>query len=287
MRLGVHVPIAGGFDNALGWAERLNCSAMQLFSRSPRGGKAPAIDPKVARAFTERRLKAGITPLAVHGPYVLNLASPDPEMWRRSVALFIEEISRADSLKADYLVMHLGSHKGKGVASGIQQIIRALNKAVSQQGGVTILLENTAGSGDSVGSRFEDLAAIRAGVRMKQRIGICLDTAHLFAAGFEIHTAIGLRKTLDSFDRVVGLKHLMLVHLNDSKVPLGSCVDRHWHIGKGQIGLAAMRRIVREPRLREVPWILETPKTTEAEDKLNLATVRRLARNVRRRAIIR
>ena len=277
MRLGVHVPIAGGLLEAVARAVRLSCTAMQIFSRSPRGGTSSKLSGEVAEAFDAKRRAAGIEPLAVHGPYIINLASPDAAMWKHSVALYREEYARASQLKAQYLVSHVGSHRGEGEAAGMKRVSEAIDRALGGSTAATmILLENTAGSGQGLGYRFEQLAAIRDAVAAKECVGICLDTAHLFAAGFAIHMEEGLDETLASFDRVIGLEHLKLIHLNDSKVPFGSRVDRHWHIGRGHIGLAAFRRIVNHPRLREVPFILETPKTTEAEDRRNLTTVRTL-----------
>ena len=171
-RLGVHVSIAGGLLNAVGWAERLSCTTMQIFSRSPRGGRAPKLTPTETKRFDVQRRRAGMAPLAVHGPYIMNLASPEPRMWSQSVALFEEEYRRAAQLKADYLVTHLGSHKGRGAAIGIRQVSRALNRTLAPYLAgpgptVMILLENTAGAGQGVGSHFDELAAIRTKVKAK------------------------------------------------------------------------------------------------------------------------
>ena len=213
-------------------------------------------------------------PLAVHSPYIINLASPEATVWKRSVALYEEEYHRAAELGAAYLVTHVGSHRGAGEEAGIARVAQALNRTLKHLAApVTILLENTAGSGQGIGYRFEHLAAIRNRVADRARVGICLDTAHLFAAGYSIHTAEGLEQTLDDCDRTVGLAWLKLIHLNDSKVPFASRVDRHWHIGKGHIGLEAFRRLINHPALRDVPLILETPKTTEADDRRNLAAI--------------
>ena len=278
MRLGVHVPIAGGLEAAVGWASRLSCTTMQIFSRSPRGGSSTPLPQDLIERFHAQRLAAGIDPLAVHGPYIINLASPDRAMWQRSVALYREEYQRAVKLQAQYLVTHVGSHKGSGFDAGIARVAEAVNKTLEGQPGTTmILLENTAGSGQGIGYQFEHLAAIRGQVEDKNRVGICLDTAHLFASGYAIHTAAGLAETIKSFDSTVGLKHLKLIHLNDSKAPFESRVDRHWHIGEGFIGREGFQRIVRHPAIQAVPWILETPKTTEREDEKNLNTVRELA----------
>jgi len=279
MRLGVHVPIAGGLLLAVERAARLSCSTMQIFSRSPRGGPAPRLSSDDAKRFDQARRAAGIDPLAIHGPYIINLASPSPAMWKQSVRLYREEYARATQLNAQYLVTHVGSHRGEGEAGGIERVARAMNETLHEAASaVMVLLENTAGSGQGLGYDFEHLAAIRRGVTASDRVGVCLDTAHLFAAGHPIHTPDGLEQVLEAFDRIVGLAHLKLIHLNDSKVPFGSRVDRHWHIGQGHIGSDAFRRIVNHPRLKDTPFILETPKTTEADDRRNLSTVKRLVK---------
>ncbi|MBI4343426.1 MAG: deoxyribonuclease IV [Candidatus Omnitrophica bacterium] len=277
MRLGVHVSIAGGLLEAAARARRLGCTTMQIFSRSPRGGPAPRRSAEELRQFAQARQAADIAPLAIHSPYIINLASPKASVWAFSLRLYQEEYDRAAAWQADYLVTHVGSHTGAGEAAGIARVIEALNRTLQRPSRPTmILLENTAGCGHALGERFEQLAALRAGVEAKAAVGVCLDTAHLFAAGFPIHTAQGLDETLDAFDAAVGLSHLRLLHLNDSKAPLGSKVDRHWHIGQGHIGLEAFRRLVTHPRLRGVPRILETPKKTQQDDRRNLATVRQL-----------
>ena len=277
MNVGVHVSIAGGFLEAVARAKALSCTTMQIFSRSPRGGAAPAIEKEAGRQFDAARRAAGIEPVAVHSPYIINLASPEAAMWTQSLRLYREEYARTTALSAQYLVTHVGSHRGSGEAKGIARVSDAISQTLAGASSpVMILLENIAGSGQGIGDRFESLAAIRRAVKGRERVGICLDTAHLFAAGYPIQTADGLEDTLAAFDRIVGLKHLRLIHLNDSKVPFNSRVDRHWHIGQGHIGLSAFRRIVTHPRLASVPFVLETPKTTDREDRRNLTTVRAL-----------
>ncbi len=277
MKLGVHVSIAGGLLEAVARAKRLGCTTMQIFSRSPRGGAAPSLPAALAAQFDAARRAAGIDPLAVHGPYIINLASSEAAMWRQSVALLRDEVARVGRLGAQYLVVHVGSHRGRGAAAGIERVAHALNRVMAEApDGLTLLLENTAGSGQGLGASFEELAAIRDRVEAKPAVAVCLDTAHLFAAGYPIHTDEGLDETLRRFDRIVGAEPLRLIHLNDSKVPFGSRVDRHWHIGQGHIGLDAFRRFVTHPRVRALPMILETPKSGDADDRRNLATVRRL-----------
>ena len=278
MRLGVHVPIAGGLLEAVERAKRLSCTTMQIFSRSPRGGRPPALDAGLAERFDAARRTAGLEPLAVHGPYIINLASPEPAMWRRSAELYREEYQRASTLKAQYLVTHVGSHRGQGEAEGLSRVAEAISQAMAGIASDTmVLLENTAGSGQGLGYRFEQLRVIRDAVSAPRRVGICLDTAHLFAAGYPIHTPDGLERTVEEFDRAVGLEHLHLIHLNDSKAAFDSRVDRHWHIGQGHIGADAFQRLVTHAGLKNVPFILETPKSGEEDDLRNLATVRKLA----------
>lgn len=281
MRLGVHISIAGGLGAALERANRLSCNTMQIFSRSPRGGSAPAFSADDLDAFQRGRRQADIDPLAVHAPYIINLASPDAVVFRNSLRLYQEEYARCAQLGAAFLVTHVGSHRGEGEEAGIRRVAEALNRTLDSAArrGVMILLENTAGSGQGLGYRFEHLAAMRALVERKDAVGICLDTAHLFAAGFPIHTAEGLDETLAECDRVIGFERVKLIHLNDSKSGFDSRVDRHWHIGTGQIGREGMRRIVTHRALRELPLILETPKATEQDDPRNLALVRSFVRS--------
>lgn len=281
MRLGVHASIAGGLLDALERAKRLRCNTMQIFSRSPRGGAASLLPKKDLQRFHAGRRAAGIDPLVVHGPYIINLASPTRRTWSFSVRLYKEEYARCHALSAAYLVTHVGSHRGSGEEAGIKRVAEALNRTLgSLSSSVMIALENTAGSGQGLGFSFEQLAAMREQVSDQSRVGICLDTAHLFASGFAIHTEEGLEETLAQFDRIIGMEHLKVIHLNDSKAAFKSRVDRHWHIGEGHIGLEAMARIVNHPKLQHLPFILETPKKTEEDDPRNLATVRKLAAGI-------
>lgn len=275
MRLGVHVSIAGGLRAAVERARRLSCTTMQIFSRSPRGGPAPVFTDQGLAEFHAACLRDDIQPLAVHAPYIINLASPNRVTYERSIAMYRQEYQRCVSLRAQYLVTHVGSHMGGGEEAGIARVARAIDRAMEgSDGSVTVLLENTAGAGQGLGHSFEQLTAIRRRVSRGRAVGICLDTAHLFAAGFPIHTPEGLDQTIRKFRERVGLAHLRLMHLNDSKSAFGSRVDRHWDIGQGQIGLEAMGRIVNHPELRDVPFILETPKKTEEDDRRNLTVVR-------------
>ncbi len=240
------------------------------------------LQPDVLAAFHERLLEADIRPLVVHAPYIINLASPDPTTYRRSLAMYQEEFARCQALRADYLVTHVGSHRGDGEEAGIARVAKAISRTIEagtkrSRGAahrVMILLENTAGSGQGLGYSFEQLAAMRSAATQPDRVGVCLDTAHLFASGYAIHTPEGLSSTMADCSRIIGFEHVRVVHLNDSKVAFDSHVDRHWHIGQGHIGLAAMQRIVTHPKLADRAWILETPKDSDDDDPRNLATVR-------------
>jgi deoxyribonuclease IV len=277
MRLGVHVSIAGGVIEALNRAGRLSCNTIQIFSRSPRGGSSTDFSKSELSEFCALRSKLDIDPLVIHAPYIINLASSERVVWERSCALYMQEYKRASLLGARYLVTHVGSHKGKGEASGIRQVARALNLVFEgSYNSVIVLLENSAGSGHGLGASFEHLLAMKKQVKKKEAVGVCLDTAHLFGAGFPIHTQKGLNSTLKNFDSILGLDNLKLVHLNDSKASFNSHLDRHWHIGKGYIGFEAIKRIVNHSHLKDVPFILETPKDSETDDLRNLSIVRRM-----------
>lgn len=277
MRLGVHVSIAGHIYEAVDRAAELRCNTFQIFSRNPRGWAVTKLDPKDAEEFKRRRKAKNIAPVVVHIPYLINLCSPVEDLWRKSVNAYIEDIKRADMLGAEYFVTHLGSHKGKGEEFGISHFSAGLNEAIEKaHPKLMILLENTAGSGNWLGYKFEHLKAIIDKVKDKKKIGICFDTAHTFESGYDVKTKTGLDVTLKKIDSVVGLERIKIVHLNDSKTAFGSHADRHWHIGKGEIGMNGMSLILNHSKLKDLPFILETPKKDPKDDRTNLATVRKL-----------
>ncbi len=281
VRLGAHMSIAGGVDRAPLRGRQVGCDTIQLFTKSNRQWRAKRLSDQEVEAFKANLAATGIGPVVAHDCYLVNLASPRGSMWKRSVAAFREELVRAERLGIPYLVTHPGSHGGAGEADGTRRVAEALNvlhAALPRRGGVQVLLETTAGQGTSLGSRFEQLAAILAQVEQADRVGVCLDTCHVFAAGYDLRSPDGYRKTLDQMEACLGLARLKAIHLNDSKGELGSRVDRHDHIGKGRLGLAAFRRILNDPRLRHVPMILETPKDDDPvrADRRNLARLRRL-----------
>jgi deoxyribonuclease IV len=278
MRLGVHVSIAGKIYEAIDRAGALGCETMQIFSRSPREWKHAPLDPQDIREFKKRRKSSGIKPLVIHVPYLTNLASPRSRLFYNSVRYNIEYLEEADALGAEYLVTHSGSHKKTGEAKGITRVTEALNRILARTAAVKtmVLLENTSGSGSWLGYTFWHLKKIIENIAEPKRIGICLDTCHAYCAGYDIATAEGLEATIKELDELVGLEKLKLVHLNDSRDPLGSHLDRHENIGKGKIGLPGIKGIINHPKLCHLPFILETPKKDLADDIRNLKTVRKL-----------
>ena len=274
MRLGVHVSIAGRLSQSVERIEELGCSAMQIFSRSPRGWALPAMNPKEVERFLKLRKQADIWPLAVHASYLINLASRDPLLMKRSCDALIEELKRAECLGADYLVVHVGSTKGDPVEMGIHRVIRSLRRVLrSSRRSTRLLLENTAGERGDVGSRLEELGEIIAGVNGQGHIGICLDTCHLFAAGYDIRNKSGVDHVASNVRKMIGADRIKLVHVNDSKKGLGCRVDRHQHIGQGGIGRAGFKAWVNHPLFKSVPMILETPKDHPDADPKNLKAI--------------
>jgi deoxyribonuclease-4 len=260
MRVGAHMSIAGHIYEAVDRAVSYGCDCMQIFSRSPRRWRAKSIVEEDASEFRRKRHHAGIDPVVVHIPYLINLCSPEVKLYRRSTTEFAADLLRASTLGADYFVSHVGSHKGAGEKKGLGQIVQALRQILKKDhSSVLILLENTAGSVNSMGHTFQQLQAIIEAVDMPGRLGICFDTAHGFEAGYDVVTPKGLDYTLAELDRWIGIENLKVIHANDSKTAFNSRSDRHEHIGKGQIGLEGFRTIVNHPLLRGLPFILETP----------------------------
>ena len=279
IRIGIHTSIAGDIVRALDLAHGLGANALQIFSSSPRMWERgnSRISDADAKRFRERRLQLGLGPLVVHDNYLINLASPNPVLRTRSVQAFHQEIVRAVALGADYLVAHPGSGRDGTKEAAISAIVQGLRQAVRglKLGNLQILLENTAGHGTSLGSRFEELGAILDACP-ELPLGICIDTAHLFASGWDIRKQAGLDSTLAKLDESVGLHRVAVIHTNDSKTALGSRVDRHQHIGKGNIGLEAFRNILNHPMLAGKVFIAETPIEKSGDDRRNVATLWRL-----------
>jgi deoxyribonuclease-4 len=271
----------GSLEKAALRAAEIGAETFQIFSASPRMWLAGTPDPVQVQRLQSIRERHTIHPLAIHVNYLINLASGDPEIHAKSVAAFRGELDRAAAIGAEYLVVHPGSYRGTSVDQGIVTFVDGLYKAASgfKPQGVTVLLENTAGAGCHLGSRFEELRDIRdlASEVTDLPIGYCLDTCHLFAAGFDISTQSGLGKTIRQADELLGMSNVHVIHANDSKAPFGSNVDRHAKIGKGQIGSEAFRRILAHPKLRGKAFISETPVEEEGDDRRNLDTLKGLA----------
>lgn len=276
--LGAHMSIAGGIHRAFEHGARVGCRTLQIFLKSSNQWKAKTLTEQDRELFREAQRKSGIAPVLAHGSYLINLASPDRALRAKSLAAFIVELERANYLGVPAVVLHPGAHRDSGEAVGIAAVAAALDSALDRiPPPVSILLENTAGQGSSIGHTFEQLAGILEGMHDIGRIGVCLDTCHLFAAGYDITTAAGYRRTLRAFDRLIGIERIHAFHLNDSRKPLGSRVDRHTHIGKGCIGLEAFRCLVNDRRFAAVPKIIETPKGDDLQlDRVNLGVLRSL-----------
>ncbi|MDY6966239.1 MAG: deoxyribonuclease IV [Halobacteriota archaeon] len=279
MKLGVHVSIAGSIDKAVDRAMERKCDTFQIFSKNPRGWKFKELSPEDIENFTKKLEASGIDPPIDHMPYLPNLASPKEDVYERSLESLISELERCEALRIPLLVTHLGSHLGEGKKAGFSRIIGAINSAFSKvQNDVMLLLENTAGTKNSMGSTFEDIGHIMESIEQDERVGLCFDTCHAFAAGYEIRTVDGLNETLEEMDDAIGLERLKMIHLNDSKGDLNSRLDRHEHIGMGFIGEAGFEVILGHDLIRKLPLILETPVDERRDDIGNLQKARELAR---------
>jgi deoxyribonuclease-4 len=286
-RIGAHTSAAGGLPLAVDRAVALGCETLQIFSKSSNQWRARALAASEITEFRRRVAASGIRPVLAHASYLINLGATDPQLRARSIASFGEELDRAETLGLLGVVIHPGAYttgtpeRGlKAIASAIAQLLKA-----QPRGRAMVLLEQTAGQGTSLGHTFEQLADVLRRLRWNARVGVCLDTCHLFAAGYDLVSPDGYRATFQQFDRVVGFERLKAFHLNDSKKPLGSRVDRHEHIGDGALGLEPFRRLLHDPRLEDVPMLLETPKSdarrrgpgwTDPLDVRNLRTLRNL-----------
>jgi deoxyribonuclease IV len=279
MRVGVHTSIAGALENAAHRAHKIGCDTFQIFSANPRGWRTRDPSPEECERFRQARARYGLRPLAIHANYLINLASSDPVIRSRSIDAFRRELKRAAALGADYVVIHPGSAKNGDRSKSAETFVSSLVEAARglDLGGVMVLVENTAGQGNVLGANFEELAGIVQGLRSAVAAGVCVDTAHLLAAGYPIHTRTGLNETLQQLDAMVGLENVRLVHANDSKAAIGSRVDRHQHVGKGHIGAEGFRGILRHPKLQGIPFICETPIDRPGDDRRNLRMMRKLA----------
>lgn len=285
---GVHTSISKGLAASVNLATKRGCDCFQIFARNPRGWMAKPLDELELHRFLSARDKSGLWPLAIHAVYLINLAAADPIVLERSRVAFRQEIERALALRADYLVVHPGSGKGFGteqaMATTVESVLDAVRglklKGASKAGRkdeLTILIENTAGQGSSIGSSFEEVERIVSDLSDDLPVAVCLDTAHTFASGYDISKESGLRTTIKAINQTFGFDRIKLIHCNDSKVPLGSRVDRHQHIGLGHIGDEAFRRLTHSLKFRRIPFILETPIDKEHEDEWNLRKLRELS----------
>ena len=277
--LGAHMSIAGGVDKAIDRGSSINCTAIQIFTKSNTQWKTLPFRKEEVEDFKKKKSESNILSVFGHSCYLINLGNSNQVINRKSVNTLITELERCEILGLPFLVMHPGSHMGSGEKEGIKRIAESLNEALTnlKKNNVQIVLETTAGQGRNLGYRFEHIAEIINSVKLKERIGVCLDTCHIFAAGYDIRKKAGYEKTIKEFDRIIGLSKIKAIHLNDSKKELGSRVDRHEHIGKGFIGLEGFRFIMNDERFLKIPKVLETPKGEDMKDDvINLRTLQKL-----------
>jgi deoxyribonuclease IV len=269
--LGAHESISGGYDKAVDRARSCGCDCVQLFTKNNNQWAAADITADQARRFSDALDTSGITHPLAHDSYLINLASPDRQLWRKSVDAFVAELHRAEILKIPYVVTHPGAFTTADEPTGLQNIIQALDEVTDQTAALKAqcLLETTAGQGTALGWRFEHFAAILDGLKQPNRVGLCFDTCHVFAAGYPMGTPADYQATMAAFDRHVGLDRIKAFHLNDSRRELGSRVDRHEHIGRGHLGREPFRLLLADPRFRHVPMYLETPKGDENGEDLD------------------
>ena len=278
--LGAHFSIAKGLHQALYEAKTYGCTALQIFTKNAITWKERTLTREEINRFDQARKQTGITAIASHTSYLINLATPERKKHAMSCNALKQELIRSSMLDIPYVVLHPGAHLGKGKDQGIDKIALSINKIFAQTPDIKIrlLLETTAGQGSGLGHTFKQLALIMDKIENQDRVGICLDTSHVFAAGYDIRTAETYRKVTDTFDAIIGLENLYVIHLNDSKKELGSRVDRHEHIGRGYIGIKAFELLMNDMRFWDIPKIIETPKQKDGPDthKMNLNRLRSL-----------
>ncbi len=280
MYLGSHMSIAGGLHMAFEHIRAVDGTALQIFTRNQRQWKIPPLSSYDIDLFAMAWEQWGNYPVAAHDSYLINLASPKVEQAERSCIAFAEELRRIEALGVSFLVTHPGSHLGEGVEAGITRYVANLDRAIEDSGTESglILLETTAGQGTNLGSSFEELARIIELSAYQDRLGVCYDTCHTFAGGYDLRTPEAYAKTFDAFDRLIGIDRLKFFHLNDTKNEFGSHKDRHEHIGQGVIGIEGFRNIMQDPRFADIPMVLETPKDKDLDDdRRNLKVLRELA----------
>jgi deoxyribonuclease-4 len=282
LKLGVHVSISGGISNSVDNALKIGCSAFQIFTRSPRQWKTKGLTPNETEMFKEKLDNSSIGPesVVVHMPYLPNLSAPTSEMYEKSILVLTDEITRCNLLGIPYLVIHLGSHLGQGPKNGINQLVNACTKSLQSysdrglpKNRVKILLENSAGQKNSIGSQIEEIQSI-FNILGKNDYGLCIDTCHLFAAGYDLSSETGVSTLIEQIDSHLGTENIKIIHLNDSKGDLGSNLDRHYHVGLGKIGESGLRHLVNYKKLNKIPFIMETPIDAVRNDIDNIEFVR-------------
>ena len=277
--LGAHMSIAGGLHLAFARIREVQGESLQIFLSNQRQWKTTPLTSEMVTEFRRQWEENNHLPVAAHDSYLINLSAPDPTTLEKSVAAFADELQRAAALGIPFLITHPGSHRGEGVEAGLERFVENMDRAItrSKTSTVMVLIENTAGQGTNLGSTFEEISFIISESQYADGLGVCFDTSHAFAAGYDIRTRVTYEDTLSKFDQIVGLERLKFFHINDSKRPFNSRVDRHEHIGEGEIGLAGFRLLLNDPRFRQHPMVLETPKGKELkEDKENLRVLRSL-----------
>ncbi|NSL76314.1 MAG: deoxyribonuclease IV [Thaumarchaeota archaeon] len=278
MKLGVHVSIAGSIDLSIDRARSLDLNTFQIFTRNPRGWKFSDFKESNIVNFKNKILSENISTVVCHMPYLPNLSSPKEDVYNMSINALSSELERCNTLGIEYVVTHIGSHLGTGLEKGLDRVVKACNTALSNSSNNTmIVLENTAGTKNNVGSKFDELKYIFDNVNDKSRIGFCFDTCHAFAAGYDLSTSKSVIDTLNKFDQIIGLKYLKVVHLNDSKGELGNGLDRHQHIGRGFIGESGFRELLKNSTIKQLPLILETPIDETFDDEYNINKIYSLA----------
>jgi len=281
MRFGFHISIAGGFSRVVERARVRSCETIQFFSRNPRGWKYSTLNKKEVEEFRSSIRSADLSPIVLHMPYLPNIASSKSKFYKRSIQSIVIDLQRAENLGVHYLIIHIGHRMESSEDEAIEAVSRGINQAFEKaKNSVILLMENTAGQGTEIGYNFDQIKKIIEGVDEDGRLGVCLDTAHTFEAGYDVSNKEGLEKTLQKFGETVGLQRLHLIHLNDSKTPLGSRKDRHWHIGEGYIGLEGFRHLINHPLLNHLPGIMETPRKDTVEDLKNMKVIRSLVEGI-------
>jgi deoxyribonuclease-4 len=277
LRFGFHISISEGFSKVVEKATIRGCETIQFFSRNPRGWKMTPLDKQDTEAFRQTIQSSRLEPIFLHLPYLPNIAFRNSRFYSRSIDSIVVDLQRAEQLGSSYLIIHIGHRMESSEEEAIEAVAWAINRAFERAGNsIVLLLENTAGQGTEIGYEFSQIKKIIERVEAKERMGICLDIAHGFEAGYDFSHKDGIERAIESFDQTIGLNRLHLLHLNDSKTPLGSRKDRHWHIGEGHIGLEGFRCLINHPLLRHLPGIMETPRKDTVEDLKNMKVIRSL-----------